>query len=138
MCKKTSSKTFFLKRDVCQHFAALRTGKRHPFYLSLIQIIMFLVQKVRLPVFCIIFSQKLANVPPGQNVGKRTPKKSGGLLGDLYFLLVLGFCWFFVSSDYSHIVIFIWALIFCRRGSRHFPQPPCRMAPRRRLLAINI
>ena len=31
----------FLERDVCQYFAALKTGKRHPFYLFLIQIIGF-------------------------------------------------------------------------------------------------
>ena len=29
--------------------------------------------------FWLNFSQKLANVPPGQNVGKHTPPKSGGL-----------------------------------------------------------
>ena len=31
--------------------------------------------------FRLFFKQKLANVPPGQNVGKHTPPKSGGLVG---------------------------------------------------------
>ena len=40
---------------------------------------MFLVRKGRLPVLGGFFSEELANVPPGQSVGKRTPPKSGGL-----------------------------------------------------------
>ena len=34
----------FLKRDVCQHSVALKTGKRHPAYVFLEQIIAFLLQ----------------------------------------------------------------------------------------------
>ena len=43
MCE-TSSNTNLLKRDVCQHFADLKTSTRHPFYVLLIQISVFLVR----------------------------------------------------------------------------------------------
>ena len=67
----------FQKRDVCQHFAALKTGKRHQFYVFLIRIIVSFT-KGTFASFGLNFNQKLANVLPGQNVGKRTPLQIWG------------------------------------------------------------
>ena len=43
MSQKEFKNNMFLKRDVCQHFAALKTGKRDHFYVFLIHIIYFFV-----------------------------------------------------------------------------------------------
>ena len=57
-----------------------KAGKHHFVYVFLIQNIVFCIQKRMFASFLLNFSQKLANVPPGQNVGKHTPPKSGGLI----------------------------------------------------------
>ena len=60
MCKKHPQKTNVLKSDVCQLFAALKTGKQYIVYVFSIQIIICLIQKGRLPVLGWI----LANASP--------------------------------------------------------------------------
>ena len=69
-----------VSKKVClSNFAALKTGKRHPFYVFSIQIIVFLIQKKgTFPSFGMNFSPKLADAHPGQNVGKRTPPQIWG------------------------------------------------------------
>ena len=44
MCKKVR-KQMCLKRDVCQHLAAIKAGKRHYVYKFMIQNIVFCIQK---------------------------------------------------------------------------------------------
>ena len=75
MCRdslKLKCKNNFLKRHVCQHCVILKTGKRSPFFVLLIQFIdgnrMFSHSLA-----------KLANIPQGKKVGKHTPLNSGGL-----------------------------------------------------------
>ena len=75
--QKQSSIFVLRERNVCQRFAVLKTGKRHPFYVFSIQSIVFFVEKGRLPVLG--FSQKLANVPPGKMLANVPPQtKLGG------------------------------------------------------------
>ena len=64
MCKH-----LFLKRYVCQHCVAFKTGKRSPFFISV------LIQSI--DVSC-IFSHLLADVPPGPKLANVPPFKSGG------------------------------------------------------------
>ena len=69
----------FLKRDVCQHFAALKAGKRYFVYVFLMKNIVFCIQKYVCQL-SVEFKRKAGKrPPPGQNVGKRTRPKSGGL-----------------------------------------------------------
>ena len=77
--KKRIKNNTLLKRNVCQHLAAPKTFKRHPFYISLTQIIVVLVQKGCLPVFDWILAKTWQTSPPGKMVTNIPPPKSGGL-----------------------------------------------------------
>ena len=80
MCEKTSSKTSLLKRDVCQHLAALKAGKRHSFYVLLIQIIVFIIQAGRLQVLGRILAKSWQTHPQAKCwQTDPLPPKSGGL-----------------------------------------------------------
>ena len=70
-----------LKRDVCQHLAALKTDKRHHFHVILIQINCILGTKGTLASFWLNFSKQLANVPPlGKMLANVPPKTLGGYM----------------------------------------------------------
>ena len=71
----------FLKSDVCQHFAALKTCKRHQFCVFLIQIIIFWVQTEGLQVLGWVVSKSWQTSPPGKMLANKTPLKSWGLDG---------------------------------------------------------
>ena len=68
----------FLKSDVCQHFAAIKAGKRHFVYKFLIQNIVSCIQKDVCQLL-VEFKPKAGKHPPGQNVGKHLPPNLGGL-----------------------------------------------------------
>ena len=82
-----------LKRDVCQHSVALKAGKRHSFYVFLFKLLYFGYKRM-FASFWQNFRQKLANIPPGQNVGKHTPPSNLGGLGAeiLKFGIILEMC----------------------------------------------
>ena len=82
---KTDVIFFFmsLKRDVCQHFAAIKAGKHNSFYEFWYKILYFAYKRT-FASFWLNFNQKLANIPPRQNVGKHTPPPN---LGGLYIII---------------------------------------------------
>ena len=75
---KTSTQQSLLKRNVCQHFVALETGKRHFFYVILMQFIVFLVQTGRLQVFVWILAQSWHTSPPGKVLANVLPPNLEG------------------------------------------------------------
>ena len=104
--------------DVCQHFAGLKTGKRHPFYISSIQ----KGRKGRLAVWGWILSKSF-QTPPGQNVGKRTPPPICGDFEPIFGTLVVlmfGLLGVFVAmaseaspSPHMHFVSKVATMIMC-------------------------
>ena len=76
----------FLKRNVCHHFAARKTGRRHLFYVPLIQIIVVSNTKKTFASFLMNFGKRWQTCPLGKmlaNVPPPSPPphpKSGGLI----------------------------------------------------------
>ena len=64
LCSKQNvEKHVFGKWDVSHYFAALKTGKQHLFNAFLIQIIVFLLRKERLPALGLILTQSWPTSP---------------------------------------------------------------------------
>ena len=91
MCKKTSSKTHLLKKGRLPTFSCPQNWQTSSFLCIFDTIYCSFDTKGTFASFCLTFSQKLANVHPGQNVGKRTPPPNlGGSVGELWFVVPPG------------------------------------------------